>query len=103
MKLSQLRPCDNCHGPLSHGHFYVVRVTQALVLPRTTNQVLGLTQYFGGNLALAEMFAPDDDAIKILGDEQKELMYEFLLCQDCFLRPVDLAMLMEARREATSK
>jgi|GEM_PF-4489249 len=99
MKLSQLRPCDNCRGPLMHGYFYVVRVSQAFVLPRQANQVLGLTQYLGGNLPLAEIFAPDDDVVKILGDENKELMHEIFLCQDCALQPVDLLGLVETRAQ----
>lgn len=100
MKLSEIRPCDNCSGPLSQGHFYVVRVSQALVLPKPFHQVMGLTQYFGfqpGALALAEVMAPDADVIKVFGDEKPELMQEFLLCMECYLRPLDLAVLMEKR------
>lgn len=94
MKLSEVRPCDNCGGKIAP-IFYVARVSQAMFMPRT-NQVLAMTQYLGGNLVLGEMFSGDDDVVKIMGDEIPELWTKLFLCQDCaVMKSVDLASLME--------
>lgn len=96
MKLSELRPCDSCDKPIAP-LFYVIRISQAMVMP-TANQVLGLTQYFNGNLALAETMAPADDVVKVFADEAKELQYELLLCTDCvMMQEINLAVLMAKR------
>lgn len=102
MKLSELRPCDCCGGKIAP-HFYVVRLSQAMVMAKEANAVLGLAQMFGGALGLAEVVAPDADAVKIFGDERKELMHEFFLCQECFMRPLDMAMLMDVRLKEQDK
>lgn len=100
MKLSEIRPCDNCGGPITP-HFYVVRMSIALFNPKATNQVLGMAQYFGGHLALAELFSPHEDVVTVAMDEKehKVLQTELFLCQDCYLRPVNLAELAEKRGE----
>jgi len=99
MKLSQLRPCDVCGGKIAPS-FYVVRTSIALFKPQATQQTLGLAQYFGGNLGLAEIFSPDEDAVVVAMDneEHKELMSEFFICQNCYLtKPIDLALLAERK------
>lgn len=102
MKLSELRPCDNC-GQKIAPLFYVARVSQAMVMP-AANQVLGMTQYFNGNLALAEMFAPEDEVVKVFGEEKKELMDELLLCSDCACEKyLNLLVLVEKRNQAKSE
>jgi hypothetical protein len=85
MKLSEVKPCAVCHGPLLKpmGTWYVVRVTQAMINPRSANQVMGMAQFFQGNLALAELFAPADEAILIMGDKEPALMTELHICFDC--------------------
>jgi hypothetical protein len=60
-----------------------MRLSLALIQAQETNQVLGLTTMFGGNLQLAETMAPEADVVRIAGDQDRELMHEFLLCQLC--------------------
>lgn len=105
MKLSDLRPCDNCGGPIGQ-MFYVMRYSIALINPDAGNQVLGLAQMFRGSLALAEAMAPRPDCVKVAMDdpEFKELTTELFICNDCFLmKPLDMAVLSEKRRTATEK
>lgn len=105
MKLSDLRPCDQCHGKLVPT-FYVVRFSQALFDATNTNAVLGVHQIFGGQaLRLAETMAPGaDEAVLVFGDKDKTLETELFLCQPCFTDgPIDLAMLWEVRLAAQRK
>lgn len=77
MKLSELRPCDNCKGPLTGKPptrcptWYVIRTSQALVDARAAQQTMGLTQYFGGmkTLLLAEAMTPNPEAVVFLSDK----------------------------------
>lgn len=109
MKLSDVRPCDNCgKGLAPHGFFYVLRVSYAFIAPKAFNATMGLTQMFGGAVRLAQAMSPDPEVIKIAGDENPELMTELLLCQDCVLmQDLSIAYLMEkrniARREPPAK
>lgn len=85
MKLSELRQCDGCGGPLVQPpniRFEVVRLSAAIVIPSSANEVLGLTQYFRGALKLAEVLAPDADVVKLLGDTAG--WDELLLCSGCY-------------------
>ena len=89
MKLSELKPCALCGGPLvarqGLATWYVLRVSQAMVSPRAASQVMGLSQIFGGSLGLAEVLAPDaDGAVMIFGDKDPRLMQELHICFDCF-------------------
>lgn len=99
MKVSELRPCDKCHGRIAP-HFYVVRLSQALIRPAAINQFMGMHQFFGGraSMALVENFAPEaDKAAVVFGDDDPTLMTELYLCQDCVIGgAIDLAMLIEA-------
>jgi len=99
MKLSELRPCDACGGP-HHGQFYVLRMSLAMVKPRAANQVLGLTQIFGGALGLAEVMAPEAEAVMILGDAEPALWSEYHLCNSCTLeQPINIALLMSRQEK----
>ncbi len=93
MKLSQLKPCASCGGKIAPV-FYVVRVSLAIVTP-AANTTLGLNQMFRGNLALAEVFTSEPHPVKVAGDEDPNLMTELLLCQDCYMSEVNLAVLAE--------
>lgn len=97
MKLSELRPCDNCGGPVGT-IFNVVRITRAFVAPRAANQTLGLMQMFGGHLAIAEALTPEADCVKIAGDENEQLMTELLICQDCYMMKDMSLPLLETKR-----
>ncbi len=105
MKLSELRPCDKCGGKIAP-MFYVLRISQALFTP-AAGQTLHMARYLN-SLEIGELFAPEsDDAVMVVGDQEKALMTELLICQPCFLGgPVDLAILCENRinqREAERK
>lgn len=105
MKVSQLRPCDHCAGPIAPA-FYVVRFSQALINAQAVNEFMGMYRFFGGRAgpALVENFAPaSTDAALIFGDKDKQLETELLICQDCFTGPINLAMLMERRIDADLK
>jgi len=99
MKLSDLHVCDSCGGAVGM-QFYVVRVSLAIVMAREANQVLGLAQMLGGRLGLAEVFAPDDNAVMVFGDEDKSLMDELLICMNCLQRDVHLAQMLDRRTPA---
>jgi hypothetical protein len=106
MKVSELRPCDQCAGPIAPS-FYVVRFSQALIRAKAVNEFLGMHQFFGGkaNAALVENFAPaSTDAALIFGDQNKTLQTELFICEECFLHgPIDLAMLMERRKDLEAR
>ncbi len=67
--------------------------------PQATNEVMGMTQYFGGALNLAEVMSPDVEAVKILGDEEKSLWSEIFICTDCFCKDFNIAQLIECINE----
>lgn len=107
MKLSEAKPCAICGGPLlgqPHvGSWYVVRVSQAMVMPRQANQVVGLAQIFQGSIGLAEVMAPDaDGAILIMGDKEPALMTELHICFDCMhIKCSELPMAMDRSNRET--
>jgi hypothetical protein len=96
MKLSELRPCDNCGGQVQP-FFYVLRYSIALFKPTATRQTLGLMQMFNGALALAEAMSPEPEVVTVAMDdpESKALMVELRLCQECFMSPICLAEIGE--------
>ena len=90
MRLSELRPCDNCGGKLTGEEgrnitFYILRVTMAVLNPRAINQVMGMHQYFQqSSFALAEAMAPESDhAVLLVGEQEGERWAELLICFDC--------------------
>jgi len=99
MKLSELRPCDSCGGPLKGGVFRIVETRFAAVNAREANGTLALTQYFGGGggaFALAEVMSPTPDAVKVT----PKVLEKFFLCMECWCKPVCLAELAEKRADA---
>jgi hypothetical protein len=105
MKMSELRPCDNCGGVIAP-MFYVVRFSIALFKKQAVNEVMGMTQYFGGALDLAEMFVGDDEVVRVAMDDQetKMLRTELYICQECYLmKPLHLAVLAEKVNERSKK
>lgn len=101
MKLSDLRPCDNCGSAFKGGIFHVVRESLAIVNLNRAQQFIGMTQFFNGSQALASVFTDSADAVTVAGDKDKQLTTEVFLCQDCFMTPLNMAILFEkvARRE----
>lgn len=101
MKLSELRPCDNCGGKIAPA-FFIVRISQALVLP-SAQQSVGLMMMFRGNLKLAEAMSPNPDAVMVFGDQDKSLMTELIICQGCYpAGKIDLVRLAECRNEVVA-
>ena len=98
MKLSELRPCDSCGGKITP-QFYVIRSSIALFTSQAS-RVVGMTLYLG-SLALAEVVSPADEVVMVAmdSDEHKALMVELFICQECFIKPINLALLTENRAE----
>lgn len=103
MKLTDMRPCDNCGSIYEIGMFYVLHISLAVFKPDAVNQVMGLYRYFQGQaIHLAEMFAPDPDIVIIAGEEDPVMWTRIFLCQDCFMGEVRLAHLVEKVNEMTN-
>lgn len=93
MKLSELRPCDQCGGKVTP-IFYRVVVEQHLLDAGAVNEVLGLRQMFSGSLRMAEAMASRPDATKVLTPATETL----LLCQDCGISALGQAIEAKACR-----
>lgn len=103
MKLSEMRPCDSCNGPIAP-LFYVVRISVAGFNAQATNEVLGLNQFFGGHaLGLAEVFSPSPDPVKIGSDQFPELETRAFICSKCWLADISLAMVTESVNRITEE
>lgn len=93
MRLSELKPCACCNGPLMKppaGSWYVIRLTQALIDHRAARETGGLAMMFGGfnapgALAIAECMSPNADVVMIMGDKEPSLMTELHVCFDCMV------------------
>lgn len=106
MKLSELKPCGCCSGPLLKppcGSWYCLRMSIVILNPRAARGVIGLTTILGGALGIAEVLAPDaDGAVVIAGDKEPELMEEIHVCFDCMtskLAPIFEMFQQSARRD----
>lgn len=97
MKISELRPCIACHGQLvgkgKGPHFYVLRMSLALLNQRNVSSVLGTMAIVGGGqesagaLQVAEaMAAGAEDAVTIGMDYDKNLQTEVHICADCYMK-----------------
>lgn len=105
IKLSEIRPCDNCGGqivPLCR----VVDVRMCLLNTRNANSVLGMMQMAGwhgsAGLAIAEAMAPGADAAFEVLDEEPATTRLFI-CSTCWLKELDLVVLVEAEHERQEK
>jgi hypothetical protein len=96
MKLSELKPCDNC-GKIPQAISYILRSSMIFPNPTAARQTLGLATIFGGNLGLAEIFSPEPEVMKIAGDENPELWNEILLCQNCYMSAINIAEIVEMK------
>ena len=94
MRLSEIRPCDNCGKPIAP-IFYVVRTSIAVFNTNATNEILGLARMIGGSIALAEAMGSQLEAVKIGGETDSHLWDEIFLCNDCHVSNVNLAVLAE--------
>lgn len=95
MKLSEIRPCDKCGGPIAP-IFQVVRMSIAVFDPAAVNQTLGIHRMFGGKaLRLAEAMSPQPECVTVGSDKEPELETLLLLCQSCYCDDINLAVLAE--------
>lgn len=104
-KLTDLRPCDHCGGPLTGGLFHVLRFSLAVVKAQAVNEFAGMARFFGGRASAAVVmnFAPAAaDAIVVAMDQpdSRALMTEVVLCNRCYCDDVNLAVLAEKRAAA---
>lgn len=96
MRLSELRPCDNCGGKLVP-HFYILKYSLVLINQREANVTLAMAENFG-SLEIAEVMTPGRE-IKIAGEENAELWSKLFICQNCFMRPLNLAEVAERKHD----
>lgn len=96
MRLSEIRPCDACGGPIAP-IFRVLEIKIAVINVQQTREVLGLAEYFHGSLALAEAMAPRPDPISIL--EEPDATVQLFICTKCDCRPICLAEIAERRHD----
>ena len=94
MKLSELRQCDGCGGPLvklPNIRFDVVRWSAALVVPSAPNEVLNA----------AEAMVPDAEVVKLVAGDDGGGWTEIFLCVDCSMSPRlgRLHEMIEGRRD----
>lgn len=98
IKLSELRPCDNCGGRIAP-IFHHVQIRHAIINPRNANSVLGMMLMCGWgqsgqSLAVAEAMAPGaDNAAEVLSEPDATVT--LYLCPKCVSEDVNLAVLME--------
>jgi len=62
----------------------VIRHSMVLLNPRETNEVLGMTQYFGGALGIAEAVVPSDKPVYIMAEQEGGVWDEAHICIDCW-------------------
>lgn len=61
MKITELKPCEYCGGPVVP-FIHEVTVKRIFIKPDAVNRTLGLSQMLGGNaLGLAEVMRDEDD------------------------------------------
>lgn len=113
MKISELRACLQCDGPIlgpgKGGQFYVIRSSIALVNPQNWSGVTGVMQIVGGGresmaaLRVAEVMAPSaEDAVSIGGEKYPELWNEAVICSDCYMKS-DIPIWNEKANERRKK
>jgi hypothetical protein len=108
LKLSELRPCDSC-GEKLVPFFHYIQIRHAIFNPKNANATLGILHGWGRTLTdpdakraldIAETLSPGGDAAVDVLDEP-DAMTTLFICSNCFLKPLDLAMVAERRGHAT--
>ena len=84
MKLSELRPCGHCGGPLPPT-WYFVRISQCMLNGSATNEVLGLARMLGSETLAEAMAARPEKAVVVFGENIPSMWTEIFLCQSCAL------------------
>lgn len=103
-KLTDLTPCASCSGPLRKDTGidlgFEVQFDRLLLNPSKTNQVMGMNQYFGGALGLAEMFTPSPECVECLSEATGAKKDKVFICTDCAVTGVSIWQLKERLAEA---
>lgn len=103
MKLTDLKPCACCRGPLIKPPmitWYVIRVSQALLHPQHARETLALNAMLSADLSalrIAEALAPNaDQAVALIAEQPGGAWDELHVCFDCYCRSLgQLAGLVE--------
>lgn len=86
MKLTDLKPCECCAGPVAP-FIHEVTVRRIFIKPDAVNRTLGLNQMLGGDaLGLAEVFSPDGSVTEELDS------HTALLCSECAMETLAKVM-----------
>ena len=104
IRLSELRPCDFCGGPLG-ANFQVIEVKHAL-LGQGAREVIGM-MHMGFPLGLAETMSARGEEAVIVAEEQ-ELVTRLFACNQrrdkegnildsigCYLKPMNISAAVE--------
>lgn len=89
MKLTDLRPCDRCDGPIGVV-FFRVSVEQHVVDLNEARRHMGLTAMLGGSSQLASVMGTDSDESTKVATKRT-----LLLCPACFCEPGGVPVAME--------
>jgi hypothetical protein len=106
LKLSELRPCDGCNGPLVPA-FQYIEIRHAVFNQRSVNATLGTAQILGGlshpgAVRIAEALSPGaDDAVEVITEPEATTI--LFVCLKCMMEPIDLAVLVAKRGEKEIK
>lgn len=70
-------------------------MAQAFVKYEAIRRLAGLTEYFQGHGALAEMFSPDRSLELVVQGDDANSWPELVICQSCFMGNPLLVLLFE--------
>lgn len=103
MKLTEIRPCDHCGGPISP-MFHVLSCDVGGVNPKKTARAIAAAELCG-SFRLAEAIGMTEDPIVLASDDPATapLAHRLFLCNDCFAKPIclyDVSAKVVAKKEA---
>lgn len=88
MKAGEIQVCPGCkeHPTRSRNvFFYCVEVDQAILDARAVQQTMGSAMVVGGHWGLGEIFSPDPEVAKRLGDHDRAAVTRIHVCFDCYM------------------
>lgn len=88
IRMQDLQTCADCGGSINP-FFYRVTVEHCGIDQRNTRRQMGIVDFLGGNMGLAEVFFTDDTGARVVGGET------IFLCQGCYLKNMDLVGAVE--------
>lgn len=78
MRLKDLRPCALCGGAIVP-FLWTLKIQRRVIKAMELNQNLSMLGFFGGNMAIADVFSPS------LIDSPVTVEKEFFICESCFI------------------